>query len=289
MPIDKSSLDSCMSDFKKEFPTGRKKKKKKMSKKDINAQRYAACNSMVKEDTDMKTLVIYPGRFHPWHKGHKSVYDALVNKFGADSVYIASSNKQAPVSSPFSFEDKKKMMQLTGVPADKIVQVKSPYNPVEITSKVDKDNTAIVFALSAKDAERFTFKPKKDGSPSYMQPFQDDLQPLSQSGYVLVAPTIDFSVLGKPVKSASEVRGMYIKSNDKGRIHILKGLYGKATPELKALFDKELAITETIFTLMKNTSTLLTEGKEYLRKKTIIAKARMLENKIAEEEFNFKR
>ena len=54
MPIDKSSMDACMSDFKDEFPKGRKKKKKKMSKKDINAQRWAACNSMVNEETVTK-------------------------------------------------------------------------------------------------------------------------------------------------------------------------------------------------------------------------------------------
>jgi len=28
-----------------------------------------------------KTVVIYPGRFHPFHKGHASVYAYLKNKY----------------------------------------------------------------------------------------------------------------------------------------------------------------------------------------------------------------
>ena len=51
----------------------------------------------------MRTIVIYPGRFQPGHKGHKSSYDYLANKFGAENVYVATSNVTAPVTNPFSF------------------------------------------------------------------------------------------------------------------------------------------------------------------------------------------
>ena len=50
-----------------------------------------------------KTVAIYPGRFHPFHKGHKFVYDYLSKKYG--TVYIATSDKQEE-GSPFSFEEK---------------------------------------------------------------------------------------------------------------------------------------------------------------------------------------
>ena len=42
-----------------------------------------------------KTVAIYPGRFHPFHKGHKFVYDYLSKKYG--TVYIATSDKQKKV------------------------------------------------------------------------------------------------------------------------------------------------------------------------------------------------
>jgi len=275
-----------MHDVKSEFPSGRSKKKK-MSKKNVNKQRYAICKNRVDEDTSVDdAIVIYGGRFHPFHKGHKSVYDHLVKKFGSDSVYVVSSNKQAPVSSPFAFEDKIKMMQMLGVSADHIVEVRSPYQPKEITDQVDGQSTAIIFALSAKDAERFTFKPKKDGSPSYMQPYSQDLKPLDENGYVLVVPTVEFPVAGQDVSSASEIRGMYLKADDAGRVQILKDLYGKVTKPLKAMFDKQLGMTEAFLRLYNNDT--LTESKSILRRESIIAKARILEEAIDAEEFNFK-
>jgi nicotinamide mononucleotide adenylyltransferase len=62
----------------------------------------------------MRTVVIYPGRFHPFHRGHKSSYDYLVKKYGADSVFVVSSDKQDADKSPFSFADKMDMMTKLG-------------------------------------------------------------------------------------------------------------------------------------------------------------------------------
>ena len=39
-----------------------------------------------------KVVVVYSGRFQPFHKGHYATYDNLVRKFGKDSVYIGTSN-----------------------------------------------------------------------------------------------------------------------------------------------------------------------------------------------------
>ena len=47
-------------------------------------------------------LVIYPGRFQPFHKGHKAVYDYLASRYGRDNVFITTSNKVAPPRSPFT-------------------------------------------------------------------------------------------------------------------------------------------------------------------------------------------
>ena len=116
----------------------------------------------------MNYLVIYPGRFHPFHKGHKASYDWLNKQFGNDSIFIATSGVQAPVTSPFSYSDKVMMMTKLGIPAGRIVNVKNPYQAVEITSAIpdeEKANTVLIFAVSAKDAERFNFAPKKDGTP----------------------------------------------------------------------------------------------------------------------------
>jgi nicotinamide mononucleotide adenylyltransferase len=51
----------------------------------------------------MNYLVIYPGRFHPFHLGHKASYDYLTKKYGENSVYIATSAVQDPETSPFAY------------------------------------------------------------------------------------------------------------------------------------------------------------------------------------------
>jgi len=235
----------------------------------------------------MRTIAVYSGRFHPSHLGHKAVYNKLVQQFGQNNVYIATSDKQAPMSSPFTFEQKQFLWTELGVPQDKVVLVKNPYKPTEITSKFDTNETSIVFAVSEKDSDRFSFNPKKDGSPSYMQPYQEnkELNPISQTGYVLLVPTVEFKILDKPVSGASDIRGMYIKAKDDVRNKILNDLYGKVNPKVKAIYDKQLSMTEKTLVLLSKTY-YLTEGK-LDKRNTILEQAEKLELISKKAEFNY--
>ena len=38
--------------------------------------------------TVKKTIVVYSGRFQPFHRGHYASYQKLVSKFGENNVYI---------------------------------------------------------------------------------------------------------------------------------------------------------------------------------------------------------
>ena len=196
----------------------------------------------------MNYLVIYPGRFHPFHLGHKASYDWLTKQFGEDSVYIASSNVQDPDTSPFTFADKVAMMTKLGVPVSHVVNVKNPYQATEITSSLadeEKQNTVLVFAVSAKDAERFNFAPKKDGSPSYLQPLPENkkgLKPMTKQGYIAVTPTVNFKVKGVDANSASQIRKLYLDGNDADRKQIITDLYGAPDTELKDIFDQKLGV-----------------------------------------------
>lgn len=198
----------------------------------------------------MDILVIYPGRFHPFHLGHKASYDWLTKRFGDNSVYIASSNVQDADTSPFSFADKVAMMTKLGVPSSHVVNVKNPYQAKEITDRLgdeEKARTALVFAVSAKDAERFNFAPKKDGTPGYLQPMPQDLKglkPMTQHGYVAVTPTVDFRVQGQPANSASQIRKLYQAGNDNDRNQIIADLYGAVDADLKDIFDQRLGVNQ---------------------------------------------
>ena len=77
------------------------------------------------------------------------MYDYLLKKY--DDVYIATSDKQE--EGPLSFEEKKKMMILAGVPGDKIVNERQSYIKPNIVSRLDPATTGVVFGVGAKDME----------------------------------------------------------------------------------------------------------------------------------------
>ena len=205
----------------------------------------------------MNYLVIFPGRFHPFHLGHKASYDYLVNKYGADAVYVATSDKQAPVTSPFSYSDKVAMMTKLGIPASHVVKVQNPYRATEITDNLSPEqraDTALIFAVSTKDAERFNFKPKKDGSPSYMQPLPASLKklrPMTKAAYIDITPTVNFKVRGQDANSATVVRQLFIDGNDSDRDQIITDLYGAPDSSLRDMFKKQLGITDHVVKMMQ--------------------------------------
>lgn len=201
----------------------------------------------------MRTIVIYPGRFHPFHRGHKASYDYLVQQFGAGNVFIATSDVQAPVTSPFSYSDKVTMMSKLGIPSGRIARVKSPYQATEITGQIDdKEHTALIFAVSEKDMQgneaRFKFGTKKNGEPSYMQPMPANgkLQPMSKHAYVMITPTVNFKVKGADANSASQIRKLYLDGNDADRDQIIADLYGEVDPHVRDIFDRELRAPEAV-------------------------------------------
>jgi hypothetical protein len=202
----------------------------------------------------MRTVVIYPGRFHPFHRGHKASYDYLVKRHGTDNVFVVSSDKQDPETSPFSFADKMSMMTKLGIPPGHIAQVKNPYQAQEIKSEIDDpENTVLIFAVSEKDmsgdSARFSFGAKKDGSPSYMQPMPADgkgMKPMTQHAYVAITPTVNFRVRGVDANSASQIRKEYISGNDADREQIIADLYGDMDAGIRDIFDRKLGTAQPV-------------------------------------------
>jgi hypothetical protein len=198
------------------------------------------------ESKPKRIVAVLPGRFQPWHLGHKSGYDFLVKKFGAGNVFIITSNKVDPPKSPFSFEDKLAFITATGIDPHVVVQSTQPYRALEITSKLDPANTVMVFGVSAKDmAEdpRFSFAPKKDGSQSYFQPMPANIgacESLDKHGYIMTVPTIQFNVAGKPMRSASEFRANFVKSPPEVQKQMIQDMFGKYDKRLMQLLRTKL-------------------------------------------------
>jgi cytidyltransferase-like protein len=205
----------------------------------------------INELAEPTLLVIYPGRFQPFHKGHHAVYQYLTSKFGRNNVYIATSNKVEEQKSPFTFSEKSYFMQLTGVPVDRIIQATQPYSIENVVASgnmqiTDPANTVAIFAVSEKDmAEDPRFKSwhKKDGTPAYFQPLTNikDTKSMSEHGYIMTVPTFDFNVLGQPMRSGTELRQMYVESDERKRQLIIKDLFGKYTAEAEQIMNRKLS------------------------------------------------
>jgi hypothetical protein len=189
----------------------------------------------------MRTVAVYPGRFHPFSLGHKGVYDHLLNDPNIDDVYILTSNKQDQDKSPFSYNDKVAMMTKTGIPASHIIQVKNPYKIDEIaqTLGLDPKQDRLIYALGSDDANRFNYTPT---SPIQLYKPKQKMKPVGKHAYVKVIPQIPYNILGKKLTHASDIRKMYLDGNDNDRNQIIADLYGRVDPELKAIFDQRLGV-----------------------------------------------
>jgi hypothetical protein len=141
-----------------------------------------------------KVVVVYSGRFQPFHKGHYATYENLVRKFGKDSVYIGTSNVTDSKKSPFNFKEKKAiMMQMFGIPSSKIVNVKNPYAPEEILSKYDSDTTGLIVVVGEKDQNRLSGK--------YFTPYKGKVeQGYLDKGYVYASPSQPNPISGTDVR-----------------------------------------------------------------------------------------
>ena len=167
-----------------------------------------------------KTIVIYGGRFQPFHRGHYDAYQRLVSKFGEANVYIASSNDTSSDKSPFTFKEKKEIAtKMFGVPSSKFVRVANPYRPIEILGKFDGKTTAYIAAVGEKDADRLNGK--------YFKPYKEK----SGYGYDEIGYTYPIPPEPNPISGTKVRKGL--GSNDKEKA---KTFFLKAYPK----FDREI-------------------------------------------------
>jgi hypothetical protein len=141
-----------------------------------------------------KVVVVYSGRFQPFHKGHYATYDHLVKKFGKDSVYIGTSDVTDNKKSPFGFKEKKAiMMKMFGIPSNKIFNVRNPYAPQEILNKFDSETTGFITVVGEKDSSRLGGK--------YFTPYKGNIETgYLDKGYVYAAPAQPNAISGTDVR-----------------------------------------------------------------------------------------
>ena len=182
----------------------------------------------------MKTIVVMPGGFHPFHAGHYALYKSAVEAFPGADVYVAATNDQK--ARPFPFAIKEKLAKIAGVAPGHFVQVSSPFKAAEITSHYNPDQDVLIFVRSEKDRNEQP-KPggmKKDGTASYFQPYTGKgMQPFSKHAYFAYLPTVEF---GPGITSATEIRTAWPTLNPTRKTAMVMSLYPatKQNPQLAA-------------------------------------------------------
>ncbi len=165
-------------------------------------------------------VVVYGGRFQPFHRGHYDAYQRLVDEFGSANVYIATSNDTSSDKSPFSFNEKKEIAtKMFGVPSTKFVKVNNPYRPAEILKKYDGQTIAYIAAVGDKDATRLQGKYFKSykGKAGY--------------GYDEIGYTYPIPAEKNPISGTDVRRGLGSSDKEKAKKFFLK-VYPK--------FDKDI-------------------------------------------------
>ena len=188
-----------------------------------------------------KVVVVYSGRFQPFHKGHYATYDHLVKKFGKDSVYVGTSNVTDSKKSPFNFKEKKVIMtKMFGIPSNKIVNIRNPYAPSEILNKYDEDTTGFITVVGEKDENRLGGK--------YFTPYKGKItEPYLEKGYVYAAPAQPNAISGTDVRywlsagSAEDRKKGFMKAYPKFDDQIFK-LITLKLKSLKEYINEEIKL-----------------------------------------------
>ena len=208
----------------------------------------------------MKTVVIMPGGFHPFHAGHMALYQSAREAFPDADVYVAATDDTS--ARPFPFAVKEKLAKLSGVEPGHFVKVKSPFRAEEITSRYNPAEDRLIFVRSKKDraSPPQAGGVKRDGTPSYLQPLTDQktLEPFAQHAYMAYLPTVEF---GPGITSATEIRTAWPTLNEKRKTALVMSLY-PTTQRNPALATNVVKLLDTAI-LNDNTN----ENADYIEEK----------------------
>jgi nicotinamide mononucleotide adenylyltransferase len=188
-------------------------------------------SELIVEAAGKKPVVGYVGRFQPFHQNHYKTYQHLVKKYGKDNVYILTSDKTDKKKSPFNFKDKVKIMNMFGIPKDKIVQAKIPYIPLEfLEGKKISGDTPFIAAVGDKDRDRLKrFVDYKGASKDFKEFLgwsEDSHERAKISAYYDVTPLMTTKFDGEII-SGTTVRDVFKGDDEDKQKELFKVLYSK--------------------------------------------------------------
>jgi len=195
------------------------------------------------EVKDLRKVVIYGGKFQPFHKGHYEIYQKLVKEFGEENVFISTQDinknrlkqKDYKENHIFTFDEKVLIMNtMFNIPNKQIICVKrTPYLPSWKEIPVEGSDYALITICGSKDSERFNGL----GNDSItMQEYKPgiNLQSCLTHKYYYILDNDDVHM------SATEVRNYFRENDEKHKIEFFKDIYGKFNQEIYDLVNDRI-------------------------------------------------
>ena len=152
---------------------------------------------LITEQKIKTVIAIYPGRFQPMGPHHVQTYNWLAKKFGKQNTFVVTSDKVKLPKSPLNFKEKQSIINKHGI--NNVVQVRNPYQSVELLKDFDPETTAAVFMVGEKDAKRLGGK--------FFRPWEGVATVGYNDGaYTLIAPHVSLKVPGIGEMSGTTLR-----------------------------------------------------------------------------------
>ena len=206
------------------------------------------------EGVGFNLIVIFAGRFQPFHKGHAHYYERVKHEFPSAKFYIATASNTSkdaqkdPSKYPFNFEEKKQIIHACGVPENEIIETRVPYKRVEILQHYNPDVDRVIFLVGEKDMKndpRFAFKNTRSGDKSYFQPYKDInmMKPFNEKGghsYIYAPGNVTFDIDGHMMNSASEFRNIFRTADEKKRKRMVIETIGHFDQNIYNIFVNKL-------------------------------------------------
>lgn len=159
---------------------------------------------LITEQKIKTVIAIYPGRFQPMGPHHVQTYNWLAKKFGKLNTFVVTSDKVKLPKSPLNFKEKQSIINKHGI--KNVVQVRNPYQSVELLKDFDPETTAAVFMVGEKDAKRLGGK--------FFRPWEGVANVGYRDGaYTLVAPHVSLKVPGIGEMSGTTLRQSLANAN----------------------------------------------------------------------------
>lgn len=192
-----------------------------------------------------KLVVVYGGRFQPFHKGHYECYKWLCKKFGKANVWIATSNKTNFDSkkgdiSPFNFKEKKHIITtLYDIEPRRIIKTENPaFKPSEVFEQYRSYRPIYVAAVGRKDQERYV--------GNFFHPLPSDLELPDQAAELLALDENAGYYVEVPMR-AEGISGTLVREDllaaaddDKQRKKLFEQYFGKYDSSIDSLIIARL-------------------------------------------------